>query len=210
MRAVLVFPRASPRLVAQHVRPDDHVVAIDGGAEALLAAGRAPTRLVGDMDSIKESTIREMVRLGVPIERHPPHKRDTDAALALRALPDADEILFLGPGGGRADHALANLHLLAEAALRARAWAVDDDAETFVATPTRPLDLALPLGATASMIPFDARVDGIRYEGFRYPLHDATMLAGDPYGMSNVAEAPRQRIEVRAGRLLVLRPLQSV
>lgn len=205
--AVLVFPRATRRLVLDHVRPGMTVVAVDAGAEALRAAGLVPHRIVGDLDSVSGETLAHYARLGVPVERHPPEKRDTDAALALAGLEDHDEILFLGPGGGRVDHALANLHLLAMAATRARARAVDEDAEVHVATPERPVELALPAGTTLSVIPFDARCEGIRYAGLRYHLEDAVMTAGDPYGVSNECLAPPQRIQVRSGRLLVVRPL---
>lgn len=207
--AVLVFPRATRRLVLDHVRPGMTVVAVDAGAEALRAAGVAPTRIVGDLDSVSGDTLGHFTRLGVPVERHPPEKRDTDAALALAGLKDHDEILFLGPGGGRVDHALANLHLLAEAATWARAWAVDEDAETHVAAPGRPVELALPAGTILSVLPFDARCEGIHYEGLQYHLEDATMTAGDPYGVSNACLAPPQRVQVRSGRLLVVRPLDA-
>ncbi|HUR67993.1 MAG TPA: thiamine diphosphokinase [Candidatus Thermoplasmatota archaeon] len=207
MHGVLVFPRATAALVAAHVPRDAKLVAVDGGAEACLDAGIVPALVVGDMDSVSQATLAALVARGARVERHPSAKRDTDAALALAHMKDCDDVLFLGAGGGRADHALANLHLLAEVALRADARAIDEDAETWIATPARPLTLHLPSGALVSMIPFDAEVRGIAYEGLRYPLHDATMRAGDPYGVSNEAVAPMQRISVSAGRLIVMRPL---
>ncbi|HET6405729.1 MAG TPA: thiamine diphosphokinase [Candidatus Thermoplasmatota archaeon] len=205
--AVLVFPRASAELVRRHVAPGARVIAVDAGADACLAAGVAPWALVGDMDSVSEATLAACERAGARIERHPAQKRDTDAALALGLARDAERILFVGAGGGRADHALANLHLLASAAAWADARAVDEDAHTWVVTPQRPLTLALPVGTTLSALPFDERVEGVTYEGLAYPLDEATFTAGDPYGVSNVASAPAQRIRVRRGRLFVIRPL---
>lgn len=207
MLAALVFPRASPALVRAHVAEGALVIAVDGGADACLAAGRVPAMVVGDMDSVSPEALTTCEARGSRIERHPTSKRDTDAALALRHARGADEILFVGAGGGRADHAWANVHLLAEAAAHARARAVDDDAQMWIATPDRPLDLALPIGTTLSAIPFDAEVTGITYDGLVYPLTDATMRIGDPYGVSNEASATTQRIRVGRGRLLVIRPL---
>ena len=207
MAAVLVFPRASPGLVRARLPAGATVVAVDAGAEACRAAGVVPDRLVGDMDSVTPGTLRFFEARGVPLERYPERKRDTDAALALAGLREHGEVLFLGPGGGRVDHALANLHLLVAASAWARAWSVDEDAEVHVATPERPVRLALPVGALLSVLPFDARCEGIGYEGLRYHLEDATMDAGDPYGVSNVCEAPLQRVGVRRGRLLVVVPL---
>lgn len=203
---VLVFPLASADLVRRHLPAGARVVAVDAGAEALAAAGVVPDLVVGDMDSVRAETLVALARKGARLERHPSAKRDTDAALALRHLQDCDEILFLGPGGGRPDHALANLHLLAAAAERARASAVDADARTWVVTPERPVELGLARGAILSAIPFDPVVEGVTYEGLEYPLQDAIMRAGDPYGLSNVCVAPAQRVRVSRGRLLLVAP----
>lgn len=207
MAAILVFPRATAALVRAHATPGRRLVAVDGGADVLRDAGLLPDLLVGDLDSVSPTTLAACEAAGVRIERHPTAKRDTDAALALASLRGEDELLFLGPGGGRADHALANLHLLAAASLWARVRAVDVDAITDVVTPERELRLELPEGMTLSAIPFDARVEGVTYDGLRYPLVEATMTAGDPYGVSNVAGPAPQRIRVRRGRLLVLHHL---
>jgi thiamine pyrophosphokinase len=159
------------------------------------------------MDSVSPATLEALVREGVPLERHPTRKDDTDAALALAHARDADEVLFLGPGGGRPDHALANLHLLVAASGWARVRAIDEDGETLVVTPNHPLRLDLPAGQLVSVLPFDGRVEGITYDGLAYPLLEASMEAGAPaYGVSNVALAPPQRIRVRKGRLVVIVP----
>lgn len=208
MLGVLVFPRATAALVRAHRAAGAKLVAIDGGAEACLAADATPDLVVGDMDSVRPETLRAFVERGARLERHPSAKRDTDAALALARLKDCDEILFLGAGGGRLDHALANLHLLAEASRWAAARAVEEETLTWVVTPERPLDLRLPPGTTLSALPFDPVVEGITYDGLEYPLVDATMRAGDPYGISNVASADTQRIRVTRGRLLVIQPVE--
>jgi thiamine pyrophosphokinase len=192
--------------VRAHVRPGDRVLAVDAGAEALREAGARPDRIVGDMDSVSAETLARFEAEGVPLERHPAQKDETDAALALAHAKGCDEVLFLGPGGGRPDHALANLHLLAAASAWARVRAADEDGDTYVVTPERELRLDLPEGALLSAIPFDARVEGITYDGLRYPLVEAMMVAGEPYGVSNLAGAPPQRIRVRKGRLIVIVP----
>lgn len=210
MLGVLVFPRATSDLVRAHVPTDALVVAVDAGAEALLAAGRVPSAVVGDMDSARAQTLAELEKRGARIERHAADKRDTDAALALAHLRGCREVLFVGAGGGRMDHALANLHLLAEVSTWAQVRAVDVDHETWVVTPEHPLTMHLPKGATVSAIPFDPVVEGITYEGLAYRLSGAQMRAGDPYGLSNVALDPPQRIRVLRGRLFVIRPTQGI
>lgn len=203
---MLVFPGATPDLVRLHAPLDAFTVAVDAGAEAMRAAGRVPDVLVGDLDSVTGETLAWAERDGARIERHPPRKDVTDGELALDVARGMPEVLFLGSGGGRADHALANLHLLARAAAQADASAIDADARYWVATPRRALSLDLEEGATVSAIPLGGAVRGITYEGMEYPLVDAALLPGDTRGVSNVARAPPQRIRVREGALLVVAP----
>lgn len=206
MLGILVFPRASEGLVRRHLEKGATVVAVDGGADVLRRIGARPDVIVGDMDSVGAETLAAFEREGVRVERHAHDKRDTDAALALRHLLDHEAILFLGSGGGRPDHAQANLHLLVAAASRAAVCAIDEDGMTWVATPGRALTLDLAPGTLVSILPFDTVCEGVTYEGLQYALAGATMRAGDPYGISNVASAPVQRILVRSGRLLVMAP----
>lgn len=206
MVAALVFPHATAALVREFLPPGARVIAVDAGAEALRAAGVRPDLVVGDMDSISGATLAAFEAEGIRIERHPTSKRDSDGALAIAHAKEEDEVLFLGPGGGRADHALANLHLLVRASASARARAIDADAFTWVATPERPLRLERPAGTTLSVLPFGGPAEGVTYSGLRYALKDAPMATGDPYGISNECLSPPQEIRLRKGILLVIEP----
>jgi len=201
----LVFPPATAALVREFLPPGARVIAVDAGAEALRAAGVRPDLVVGDMDSISGATLAALEVEGVRVERHPTAKRDSDGALALAHAKDR-EVVFLGPGGGRADHSLANLHLLVRASAGANARAIDVDSFTWVVTPDRPLRLARPAGTTLSVLPFGGPAHGVTYSGLRYALNDASMGTGDPYGISNECLAPPQEIRVREGILLVIEP----
>ena len=55
----------------------DKVIAVDGGFSSLCAIGVTPDFALGDFDSLGH------VPQGVPIERHPVMKDDSDTALAL-------------------------------------------------------------------------------------------------------------------------------
>lgn len=203
-----MFPPATADLVRRGVPQGARVLAVDAGAEACLAAGVVPWAVVGDMDSVTPATLAALEAKGARVVRHPAAKRDTDGALALK-LVDDDHVVFLGAGGGRPDHALANLHLMLAASRRARVEAIDADGRAWVATPERPVALDLPQGALVSVIPLTERAEGVAYRHLAWGLDDATMEAGDPYGVSNVAGPPPQEVRVRAGALLVLAPSQG-
>src|SRR5688572_1592542 len=95
-------------------------IAADGGARYLQALGVLPDLVVGDMDSLAPQALDALAALGVPLERHPAEKNETDLELALlRAVErGAGPITVLAALGGRPDQHHANLLLLAHARLR--------------------------------------------------------------------------------------------
>lgn len=81
------------------------LVAADGGADRVLALGRMPQAVVGDMDSLSAAA-RE--RLGPAAIHALPEQETTDFDKALRSVA-APFVLALGFLGGRVDHELAVL-----------------------------------------------------------------------------------------------------
>jgi thiamine pyrophosphokinase len=92
----------------------DAVVCADGAAMVLLKAQRAPTVIVGDLDSLDPEAYKWADALDVPIERYPERKDETDGELALdKALAlGAKSILFLGAHGKRSAMFMGNMQLL--------------------------------------------------------------------------------------------------
>ncbi len=189
------------------------VVAADGGFLRAERLGLVPTRLVGDLDSLPPADVERARAAGIPIDRAAPDKDESDTELALlRAIAlGATRITLLGAFGGRVDHELANLGLLAHPALAGAALAFLDAGSrvTLIAAPApsgaavdRPLPG--PIGATLSLLPFGGDVEGITTRGLRYPLLDEPLTVGPARGLSNVRVAPDAGVIVRRGRLLVV------
>src|SRR4051812_39015021 len=93
----------------------DDVIAADSGLHQAEILDLTVTHIVGDFDSAKPSAVDAAVANGATVERHPAAKDATDLELALHAARDrgADRITVVGGAGGRLDHYLANVALLA-------------------------------------------------------------------------------------------------
>ena len=89
-----------------------HVVCCDSAAERLMAYGREPDAVVGDMDSLSPELRR---RLGGRVH-HVAEQDDNDLAKAFRfALSQGwRDIVILGATGRREDHTLGNIAWLAD------------------------------------------------------------------------------------------------
>lgn len=192
----------------------EHVIAADGGLDRLPALRRSADLLVGDLDSVDPARLAAAIAAGLPVRRANPEKDESDAELALVAAAEAGatRITFVGAlGGPRLDHGLANVWLLAHAAL-AETAVVMLDADSRVSMITapgqdgRPVTRALPgrIGGTVSLLPFAGTAEGVTTAGMRYPLRDEPLLPGPARGLSNVRADAAAAVTLRRGRLLVI------
>jgi thiamine pyrophosphokinase len=181
-----------------------------GDAGAVEPGGPAGDQVVG------AEQLAELDRVGVPLERAPADKDESDTELAVLAAVrlGASRITILGGlGGRRLDHALANVALLAHPTLagrdvcllddRTRVSLVDASGERSGDQPVRRPLPGRP-GDLVSLLPWGGPADGVTTEGLRYVLDDERLEAGPARGLSNVREVEHAWVSVRRGRVLVV------
>lgn len=185
----------------------DLVVACDAGADACRAAGIGIDVLIGDDDSVSASGLayaRARVRdeLVFPMD-----KDDVDLGLALRWVrercPSVGECVLTGICGGRTDHALAAVGLLARAAdLRPRVE--ENGASMRVLAPQGCFTWnfsAADVGRTVSVLALlgPAVVSEV---GMRWNLDRGRLEPLSDLGVSNVVTDAGARVTVHEGVVL--------
>lgn len=198
-------PGPAPLLPA----PGEHtyVVAADAGLDRALALGLHVDVAVGDFDSVSVAGLAAAERAGCRSERHPCAKDATDLELALDAALAAgpERILVVGSEGGRLDHLLSSLLLLADP--RYAACEVDallGGSRLHVLHRERVL-LGVP-GEVVSLVAVHGPAEGVVTEGLVYPLRGETLSPGTSRGVSNVFAAAEARVALERGVLLAIRP----
>lgn len=183
------------------------VIAADAGADTAERLGTRPDLAVGDFDSIDPSTLVRLEAAGVPIEISPTAKDESDAELAIRAaiVRGADALTIVGGFGGRPDHFLANIGLLALPELAGMPVQLVDGTTrlSLLRGPGR-LILAGRTGDLVSLVPLGSGVEGVTTDGLAWPLVDEPLPLGPARGLSNVRLGPEATVQVRAGLLLVV------
>jgi thiamine pyrophosphokinase len=205
----VVFAGGDPpdaRAVLPSPEPD-LVVAADSGLHHARALGMHVDLVVGDLDSVDPAALEAAVRDGAEVERHPTAKDATDLELALDAAVDrgARRVLVLGAHGGRFDHFLANVLLLATP----RFAGVDIEARlegAHVVVVRDHAELSAAPGALCSLLPIGGRASGVVTEGLRYPLRGETLEPGSTRGVSNVFLDRRASVSLDAGVLVAVVP----
>ena len=99
-------------------KPQDFVIAVDGGLRYLMECGIEPDFLMGDFDSLGEDFADIVAKYRGMGEEHflqlPVVKDDTDtmAAARLGIQRGYKEFLMYGAMGGRLDHTIANIQTM--------------------------------------------------------------------------------------------------
>ena len=191
----------------------DQVIAADGGAGSLDRIGRRPDRLIGDLDSVEPELAARLVDAGVQVERHQPDKDASDTELALDAAiaAGATEVVLLGAfGGTRIDHELANLLLLADAALAGRdIRAVRGGSVVRALHGGERADLRGAVGDLVTLLPVGSDATGVTTDGLRWPLADATLRLGRSRGLSNEVVSRPGSVRIEHGTLLVIETVRE-
>lgn len=190
--------------IRQVISTADRLIGVDGGSRHLRHLGVRPHLAVGDMDSIPADLLQDYRQAGVELHLHPPKKDATDLELALELAitRGATSISILGGTGGRLDHTLGNLFLLARC-LPVGIPACIMDQEQCIHLTDQTLTLSGAVGDTLSLLPATPEACGVSLAGLEYPLQDATLTFGTSLGMSNVFVETQATVTIGSGRLFV-------
>jgi len=208
-RAVLVFAGGDPPGPEGLVRITgaDLVIAADSGLAHARALGMHVDLVIGDLDSVDPTELDAAVADGTVVEQHPAAKDATDLELALDAALDrgATAVHVVGVGGGRLDHFLGNVLLLASPRYAtARVDAHVGGAHVTVVHDHVDLDGAP--GALCSLLPLGGPAVGVLTDGLRFPLHRETLAPGTTRGVSNEFLGTRATVSLESGVLLAVIP----
>jgi thiamine pyrophosphokinase len=204
--AIVAGSSLNTGLEAEHLDEADLLIAVDGGADAVAAAGRVPSVLIGDMDSISAATRRDLEARKVEVVLLEAAKDETDTEAALRFAVErgADEITVYGAlGGPRVDHLVGNLLLLSSPWLaNVAVRMVDATHEVFLVKG----DVVFRgrKGDIISLLPLTPRVFNVHTTGLLYPLAGEPLLQSATRGVSNEMLGPEARVTHGEGVLLLI------
>lgn len=204
MRA-LIFANGmpdDPAAVPGMIRPDDLLIAADGGADLCDTLGITPDVLIGDLDSVRPDVLDRLRAAGAEIMAHPARKDQTDLELALGLACErgASRVIVLAGLGGRWDMSLANISLLAAFDIPI-SFAEGRQEITLIREKQRAKIHGTP-GDILSLIPVGGDAQGVTLEGLEYPLENDVLRFGTTRGVSNVLAGKTATVLLRQGMLL--------
>ncbi|MCB1112871.1 MAG: thiamine diphosphokinase [Chlamydiales bacterium] len=178
-------------------RQKAHLIAVDGGLRHLDAMELNPDMIIGDLDSLSPELLDAYE--GITIKSYPTDKDETDLELAVEEAIDlgAENILLLGALGGRCDHHLATLYLMARHPELINCETEQE--EIFIITQNSILEVER--GQRISLLPLGSPVSRVKTSGLKWEL-DGCELNSDFLSVSNVCVADSVNIFLEEGTLL--------
>jgi thiamine pyrophosphokinase len=188
----------------------DLVVCADGGVRHARALGLVPDFVIGDLDSLPNAHRQELTSAGVEFVSFPTAKDETDLELALLHAADrgADKIMVLGARGGRLDHELGNLMLLAHPRLLGVGVSICSGNQVLTLVRHQASFHGCP-GDLLSLLPIGGDALGVRTVGLEYPLNGEALLMGPGRGVSNVFVSNWARVSLDSGMLFAVHTRQG-
>lgn len=179
----------------------DFIICCDAGYAAAQRLGITPDLLIGDFDSYHGPFPDTVETIRFPVK-----KDDTDSMLALREgiKRGYRHFTLLFALGGRLDHTIANLQILAFLEENGASGIIIGPRDTVRLLKNGTLDMPRREGYTLSIFAFGGDAMGVNLKGMAYPLSAATVTGAFPIGLGNHILAPIGSISVTAGTLLII------
>lgn len=203
MRCVIIgaAPIKNYKKIRSFLRPDDFVIACDGGLNHIKKLRVKPNLIVGDFDSHKNPHSKiETIAL-------PREKDDTDSVFALKTAiaRGFKDFLFVGMIGARLDHGLGNLYMLVKCHEEGVTALMLDDYSELQIVGKEEAQITDEY-AYFSLLNITGRASGITIRGAKYPLENAEIKQDYQYGISNeVLPGQAAKVSVQDGCLLLVK-----
>ena len=204
-KTALVVASGAPLRAVLSAPSADLVVAADAGLEVLLQAKRPTDVVVGDLDSVSPEALSAATAQGAEIREYAVDKDESDLELALAAAINggAQRVYVVLADGGRLDHQLANLLVLASPRWRsAEIDAVVGEHRVWIVREERILPLLV--GEPLALHAVGGVASGVTTTGLRYPLADAELEALVALGISNEAVIASPTVTVASGVVIAI------
>jgi thiamine pyrophosphokinase len=194
----------SAEILKANITEHDYIICADSGFDIAYEACIVPDRLIGDFDSIK--TIPENInKITLPVE-----KDITDSVAAYNEgvkLGFRSFVLF-GGTGGRFEHTLANISLMANASKSGYSFEMVDNKHIFRSITNSSIKIKKKENQQISVFAYGNKAFGVTETGFHYSLTEYTL---DPFdgalGTSNDIVDDYGEISVQDGTVIIIETL---
>ena len=193
------------------VRPEDFVIAADGGYAHCRQLGVEPDLILGDFDSLDEENRRhvEALRRKQPdrVQIFPVIKDDTDMLAAMKEGLKKGFVsfdLYAAAQGKRLSHTIANIQCLNYLKEHGASGRLMEAEETVFLLRNETVTFDEKERGFLSLFSLGDRAEGVTIRNMKYLLDEAVVTNAFPVGVSNEFIGKAGSVTVKNGTLLVI------
>ena len=185
----------------QQVKDADLFICADGGANSAKKLGIEPDVIIGDYDSVLQTTLDAFSNSKL-IKIEEQDSTDFEKALEYLLKQNATHVDIWGASGHRIDHTMGNLSSLVRYSRQFKAYFHSNNSTTFLL----PYDFEqkFKLGQTISLLPVP-KADFIVTKGLKWELNSETLELGKRVGTLNKVSEELVKIYYQSGNLFLMK-----
>lgn len=181
-------------------KTEDYVIAADAGYLYCKENNLLPDAVIGDFDSLgRMPDEKNVVKLN-------PVKDITDmhAAVEVGIEKGYCEFVLYGAAGGRLDHTLANLQLIASLSQKGLKAEIIDGDRVITAITDGSISFDSSYKGYVSVFSHTDKCEGVTIKGLKYLLDDAVLTNSFSLGVSNEFIGSESEIGIKNGTAIVI------
>lgn len=183
------------------------LICADGGANSALKMNLIPDVIIGDLDSISTTTLKEFRSSSKIIRLKRQNDTDVEKCLKLAIGQKYEEVLLLGATGNRLDHTFCNLGIMLKFFPKIDVSLVAEN--SFLKSYKGKVVFKSFPGETISIYGIDKKTK-ITSVGLKYKLKNTALPFGKRESTSNVASGNEVELKISGGIIFVIRNFNSM
>ena len=210
MKKCIILANGKPpkKRIIQFLQKNNYstLICADGGANKAMELSLIPDFIIGDLDSIKENTLKFFQDKSKIIKRKRQNDTDVEKCLRFAIQKGFGEVIMLGVTGNRLDHTFYNIGIVIKFFNKIKLKLIAE--ESILVPYTGKIELKTFPGEIISLYGFDKKTK-ITSRGLKYPLKNITLPFGERESTSNVALSKKILLEINGGIIFLIRNFKA-
>lgn len=181
-------------------KTDDMIIAADGGYKYLLSANIKPDIIIGDFDSLGEIPQEKNIIKLNPVK----DITDMNAAVNIGMDKGYSEFVLYGALGGRLDHSLANIQLVAGLSKDGKKASIRDSKTFITAVTNGSISFDSSYKGFISVFSHSDECENVSIRGLKYTLENSTLRNLFSLGVSNEFIGSESEIIIGNGTAVII------
>jgi thiamine pyrophosphokinase len=178
------------------------IICADGGANSAKKLGIIPDFIIGDLDSIEQSTLKHFKNKSVILQYKSQNDTDVEKCLKFAISKKYEETVFLGVTGDRLDHTICNLGIVIKFFDKIKIHISAEN--SFLSANNKSLVIKSKINETISFYAFNKKTF-ISSKGLKYPLTKSNLAFGVKESTSNVSTSESIELKIIGGIVFIVR-----